>query len=161
MSVPGFYWLVEGALAGSGRPGGRRPDASPAALDSDLRWLADHNLRAIVSLTEEPLPGEALRRFGLTALHLPVRDLTAPAPWQFTQALEFIDHSQANGTGALVHCLMGQGRTGSILAAYLTRAGAGADEAIQRIRAICPGAIEAPEQERAIATFALRRDWIV
>lgn len=160
MSVSGFYWLYDGALAGSGRPGGRAPGVV-TALDDDLRWLADNNLRGILTLTEEPLPMEALHRFGLSALHLPVRDLTAPTPDQFDRALEFIDQTQASGTGALVHCLVGQGRTGTILAAYLTRAGLSPTDAIQRIRALRPGSIESSEQERAIIAFARRRDWII
>lgn len=160
MAVPGFYWLYHGTLAGSGRPGSHSP-AMASSLEEDLRWLADNNLRAILTLTEDALPAEVLRRFGLSAIHLPVRDLTAPAPDQFIRALEFIDQSQADGRGALVHCLRGQGRTGTILAAYLARAGLNATDAIQRIRAICPGAIGTPEQERAIATFVHRRDWII
>lgn len=160
MAVPGFFWLYQGILAGSGRPGGRSPSVL-STLEDDLRWLADNNLRAILTLTEEALPDESLRRFGFFSLHLPVRDLTAPAPEQFVRALEFIDHSQTSGTGTLVHCLMGQGRTGTILAAYLTRGGFSSVSAIQRVRELCPGAIGTPEQERAIATFAHRRDWII
>ncbi len=160
MAIPGFFWLFHGALAGSGRPGGRQSRVA-LALDDDLRWLAQNKLRSILTLTEEPLPEESLRRFGLSALHLPVRDLAAPAPDQFIRALEFIDQSRVNGDGVLVHCLVGQGRTGTILAAYLTRAGLPPLEAIQRIRALCPGAIGTPEQERAIEAFAHRRDWIV
>ncbi len=155
MAVSGFYWLYDGALAGSGRPG------VVSALDDDLRWLTDNNLRGILTLTEEPLPEEALRRFGLSALHLPVPDFTAPTPDQFDRALEFIDQTQSSGTGALVHCFAGQGRTGTILAAYLTRAGLSPMDAIQRIRALRPGSIESSEQKRAIVAFALRRDWIV
>lgn len=160
MAIPRFYWLYRGALAGSARPGGRTPGVA-STLYGDLRWLADNNLRAILTLTEEPLPDEAIRRFGLSALHLPVRDLTAPAPEQFARALEFIDQSQASGIGALVHCLEGQGRTGTILAAYLIRAGLSPAESIQRIRDLCPGSIGTLEQERAIAAFAHRRDWII
>lgn len=160
MAVPGFFWLYQGALAGSGRPGGRS-SSGLSTLEDDLRWLADNNLRAILTLTEEALPGEALRPFGFSSLHLPVRDLTAPTPEQLVRALEFIDHSQASGNGALVHCLMGQGRTGTVLAAYLTRAGYGSEDAIQRVRELCSGAIGTTEQERAIAAFARRRDWII
>jgi polymorphic toxin system DSP-PTPase phosphatase-like protein len=160
MAVPGFFWLYHGALAGSGRPGGRS-SAGLSTLEDDLRWLADNNLRAILTLTEEALPTEALRRFSFTSLHLPVRDFTAPTPEQFVRALEFIDHSQASGTGALVHCLMGQGRTGTILAAYLTRTGYSPGDAIQRVRELCPGAIGTSEQERAITAFARHRDWII
>ncbi len=132
-----------------------------AVLDDDLRWLADNDLRAILTLTEEPLPAEALRRFGLSSLHLPVRDLTAPTLSSSRARWSSLTRAQSNGIGALVHCLVGQGRTGTILAAYLVRAGSSPTDAIQRIRALRPGSIESSEQERAIAAFARRRDWII
>jgi atypical dual specificity phosphatase len=56
---------------------------------------------------------------------------------------------------------MGQGRTGTVLAAYLIRTGASAEEALARVRAACPGAVGTAEQERALAAYARRRDWIV
>jgi atypical dual specificity phosphatase len=76
------------------------------------------------------------------------------------RALEFIDEQHANGRAAAVHCLMGQGRTGTVLAAYLIRNGASPAEALRAVRAVCPGAVEAPSQEGALYAFAERRDWI-
>jgi protein-tyrosine phosphatase len=56
---------------------------------------------------------------------------------------------------------MGQGRTGTVLAAYLIRGGLGPAAAIDQIRRLCPGAIGVPEQERALAAFAARGDWLL
>jgi atypical dual specificity phosphatase len=92
---------------------------------------------------------------------LPVADLAPPAPQQFMQALEFIDPQRLLGRAVVVHCLMGQGRTGSVLAAHLNRHGLPAHEAVSEIRALCPGAIGTPEQERALLAFAARRDWLI
>ena len=36
-----------------------------------------------------------------------------------------------------------------------------AEEAIARVRAVCPGAICAPIQEDALRAFTQRKDWIV
>lgn len=169
-----FYWLVDGQLAGCGRPGwrGRAPGGKrhPAAehaaealdaLDDDLAWLRSQGIGAILSLTETALPAGAPERHGLAVLHLPVDDLTAPTPRQFEHALGFLDEQLARGSRVAVHCLMGQGRTGTVLAAYLIRAGRVPEDAIARLRAACPGAIGSPEQERALHAFALRRDWII
>ena len=181
MAIAGFYWLIEGALAGSSRPGsgGREdgryggrggwdaPDARAASgeqqarLDADLEWLRAQGVGAVLSLTETPLPAEALARHQLAALHLPVDDMTAPTPEQFDRALTFIDQQRVRGHSVVAHCKMGQGRTGAVLAAYLIRGGASADAAIRELRALCPGALSAPEQERALHAFAKRRDWIV
>jgi protein-tyrosine phosphatase len=56
---------------------------------------------------------------------------------------------------------MGQGRTGTVLAAYLIRDGASAEAAMRQLRACCPGALGSPAQERALEAYAQRRDWVL
>jgi atypical dual specificity phosphatase len=131
------------------------------ALDDDLRWLREQGIGAILSLTETPLPAEALLRYDLLALHLPIDDQTAPTQADLLDALDFIDQQQIAGRGVLVHCRIGEGRTGSILAAYLIRQGATPEQSLARLRAIRAGAISAPAQQEALAAFARRRDWII
>jgi atypical dual specificity phosphatase len=87
--------------------------------------------------------------------------MTPPTTGQLIHALEFIDEQHALGKAVVVHCLMGQGRMGTVLAAYLIRGGASATEALRTVREVCVGAVESPSQERALYTFAERRDWIV
>ncbi|MDP9470276.1 MAG: dual specificity protein phosphatase family protein [Chloroflexota bacterium] len=160
----GFYWLIEGALAGCSRPGYRHMVAGSsveAALDEDLGWLKRQGIEAVLSLTETPLVVGALERHGLAGLHLPVDDLTAPTPAQLAAALAFIDRHRALGQRVAVHCLVGQGRTGTVLAAYLIRGGLTPAEALRELRMVCPGAVENPVQERALEEFAVQRDWII
>lgn len=171
--LPRFYWLVDGVLAGCSRPGvleRRRSstemdpiDGTDAAqiLDRDLDWLCSQGIGAVLSLTETPLAADAVTRCGLDVLHLPIPDLHAPAPDQFMRALGFIDRQRAAGRAVAVHCLAGQGRTGTILAAYRVRNGATPDDALREIRTICPGAVESREQVQALHRFAARRDWII
>lgn len=168
--MQGFYWLIDGALAGCPRPGSRRGeradgDASEereaAALDEDLLWLRGRGIRALLSLTETPLEAHALARYDFATVHLPVDDLHAPTPAQLHYALAFIDRQQALGSPVAVHCLIGQGRTGTVLAAHRIRAGSTPDAAIAELRALSPGAISAAEQEAALRAFARRRNWIL
>jgi atypical dual specificity phosphatase len=168
--MQGFYWLIEGALAGCPRPGSRRGDRADerpseereaAALDGDLAWLRSRGIRAVLSLTERPLEAQALARHDFATLHLPVDDLHAPTPAQLHYALAFIDGQRALGNPVAVHCLIGQGRTGTVLAAHRIRAGCTPDAALAELRALSPGAISAPEQEAALRAFARRRDWIL
>lgn len=175
MAVQGFYWLIPGELAGCGRPGGpggvgmRRDDdggraggaESPQRVEDDLLWLKGQGITALLSLTEAPLEERLLDRHRFAWLHLPVDDMTAPAPLQLRRALGFIDWQRALGRGITVHCRMGQGRTGTILASHLIRDGLPAEEAIRRLRAMCPGALGSPSQERAVRDFARRRDWVL
>ena len=167
--MQGFYWLIEGRLAGCPRPGSRRdrphdttpPQEAEAALNEDLAWLRTRGIGAVLSLTETPLDLSALSRHRLEVLHLPVDDLHAPTPAQLHYALAFIDRQHALDRAVAVHCLMGQGRTGTVLAAHRIRAGSTPDAALAELRARSPGAIGSPEQETALRAFARHRDWIL
>lgn len=157
-----FYWLIPGVLAGCGLPGRAGRMHGPAdAVERDLAWLRAQGIAALLSLTGEPLDAALLEQCGMTVLHLPVPDMTPPAPEQLRQALAFIDLHRAHARPVAVHCLMGQGRTGTVLAAYLIREGKSPDEALAMVRAVCPGAVENRLQEQALAAFAARRDWLV
>ncbi|MGD1055137.1 MAG: protein tyrosine phosphatase, partial [Nitrososphaerales archaeon] len=46
----GFVWVEKGKLAGSGYPASR----------SQLEWLRNQGIKAILTLTEDPLPGQWL-----------------------------------------------------------------------------------------------------
>jgi atypical dual specificity phosphatase len=157
MALQGFYWLERGVLAGCARPGGRGGEAVAA----DLAELRERGIGAVLSLTESPLDEVAVEGAGMAYLHVPVDDLQPPEPEQLEQALAFIDGQRARGRAVAAHCLMGQGRTGTVLAAYLIRAGRTPEEALRELRAVCPGAVSAPVQQRALEAFARRRDWIV
>ena len=151
-----FYWVIDNALAGCSRPGARG-----SSVDRDLTTLRGYGVGALLSLTETPLPRGALERHGLLGLHLPVDDFHAPTPVQMLDALAFLDNARATGIPIAVHCLAGQGRTGTVLAAYLIRGGLSAEQAIAEVRAICPGAIEASPQTAALTGWAAERPWMV
>ena len=137
-----FYWVIDNVLAGCSRPGaGRDGD-----IDRDLAVLRGYGIGALLTLTETPLPSGALERHGIAGL---------------LDALAFLDDARATGTAVAVHCLAGQGRTGTVLAAYLIRGGLYSEQAIAAVRATCPGAIEASPQTTALAGWAAERPWLI
>ena len=151
-----FYWIIDNVMAGCSRPG-----AGGGNVDRDLETLRGHGIGALLTLTETALPPGALDRHGLRGLHLPVDDFHAPTTGQMLKALAFLDDARAAGTPVAVHCLAGQGRTGTVLAAYLIRGGLTAEQAIAEVRGVCPGAIEATPQTAALAAWAAERPWFV
>lgn len=143
LMLPNFSWVIRDRLAGSARP--LLPDAIEA--------FSRRGVAAIVSLTEEPLPAEPVRRAGLECAHVPVVDFTAPSLEQIEEAIAAIDGFLEQGRPVAVHCAGGMGRTGTILACYLVRQGMSAADAIDSIRAQRPHSIETPEQESAVAMY--------
>ena len=139
-----FSYVIPGKLAGSARPG------NGGDLADDLRRLARRRIRAVVSLTENPLDRGLLDRFGFRSLHVPVLDFTAPALEQVERFLHFVDASLKEDLPVLVHCGAGLGRTGTMLACYLVHAGMAPGEAIETVRRARPGSIETREQEECV-----------
>ncbi len=126
-------------------------------LDVDLAFLHQQGVRVLVSVTEGPLPPERVAAFGITPLHIPVVDRTAPTQGQLEDFIARASAAIANGEAVGVHCLGGKGRTGTFLAAYEVHQGANLTDAIARIRKLRPDSIETAEQEDAVRIFARRR----
>jgi atypical dual specificity phosphatase len=151
--------LIEGVVAGSAVPGRLFiPSVGHTShprekLENDLRFLGERGIRAILSLTEQPLDTETVRSFGFDYLHIPVFDMSAPRMDDVERAMAFIERAKDYARPVLIHCTIGRGRTGTMLACYLVRKGFGAREAIQEVRAKRPGSIETPDQELAVQEY--------
>lgn len=146
--LPNFSWVVPGQVAGSARP----------MSDDALAVLAQHGVRALVTLTETPVAEESLLRTNLASVHVPVADFTAPTLAQVEEAVAAIDDFRARDLPVVVHCAAGIGRTGTVLACYLVSLGADPSAAIDQIREQRPGSIETPEQEAVVREYARQRD---
>ena len=141
--LPNFSWLEEDKLAAMSYP--ESEDAFT------LLWKM--GIRALINLTEEPLPGEFLRKVGILAEHIPVVDFMAPTLKQVEQALGKIHFYLGKNMPVAVHCIAGLGRTGTVLACYLVGEGESAGEAITLIRRLRPGSIETLDQETVIYEY--------
>ncbi|MCD4733489.1 dual specificity protein phosphatase family protein [bacterium] len=84
-------------------------------------------------------------------------DFRAPSQEIIEHSITLIDEARAAGDGILVHCYMGIGRTGTVVAAYLTTQGLTGIEAIDRVRELRPGSVEVSEQEDAVVTYWANR----
>ncbi|KAM9368311.1 dual specificity protein phosphatase 23 isoform 1-T2 [Phaethornis superciliosus] len=140
---PNFSWVSEGRLAGLAMP--REP--------GHYRFLLAQGVRHLVSLTERPPPHHGCCP-GVQLHRLRVPDFTPPTPEQIQTFLQLVEEANARGEAVAVHCMLGHGRTGTMLACYLVKEQkmSGGD-AIQEIRRLRPGSIETREQEEAVIQF--------
>ncbi len=140
-----FGWFDE-KVAASGRPVNR----------SQLRYIASRGIKAVISLTEDPIPLESVRGLGLEIYHIPMRNHEMPDEETLERAAKLVAALTSSGKKVLVHCAAGRGRTGTVLAAYLIlKDGLSADEAIAKVRSMRPGSIERV-QERGLKEWARR-----
>src|SRR5258708_2099205 len=141
--LPNFGWLFENKLAAM---------AYPESEDT-FTLLYRMGIRALLNLTETPLPYEAPNTIGMLTRHIPVADFTSPTLHQVQEAVDMISSCLDRHLPVVVHCLAGLGRTGTILACYLVRMEMPANNAIIVIREWRPGSIEGPEQEAVVHEY--------
>ncbi|MDB6034833.1 MAG: dual specificity protein phosphatase [Verrucomicrobiales bacterium] len=123
------------------------------AYDDDLPYLHDSGIRAVVSLLNLPADQKIYEDAGFSYLCLPVPDGFPPTLEQTQRLVRFLDEQQQQGRAAAVHCAAGRGRTGTMLAAYLISQKVNWLEAISRVRASEPGAIETQRQMDFLQDF--------
>jgi atypical dual specificity phosphatase len=140
-------WIDEGRLLACAYP--RRRVA--------LAGLAERGVQVIVNLHERTHGPTRLAPHGITEIHLPVRDFTAPSPEVLERGVAEIEQALAAGKAVAVHCGGGLGRTGTLLACYLVSQGMSTVDAIARVRRLRPGSIETREQVNAILAYGQRR----
>ncbi|MCT7373853.1 hypothetical protein [Chelativorans salis] len=126
-------------------------------LASDVFTIAAWRAEIVVSMTEEAEMKE-YGAHGLGALladaaidwaHLPIRDYGGPSgiaeeawPALAARLHDILDR----GGGVVLHCKGGQGRSGMVALRLLVERGEPVEEALARLRAIRPGAVEGRAQ---------------
>jgi ADP-ribosyl-[dinitrogen reductase] hydrolase len=120
-------------------------------LEMDIGAIKKWGAEAVVTLMEQkefpllqvPGLGEAVERAGLQWHHLPIPDVSIPGEL-FENLWVYSGHRRHK---VLIHCRGGLGRSGMIAARLLVEMGEKPADAIARVRAARPGAIETSKQE--------------
>jgi hypothetical protein len=121
--------------------------------DTDWQALHDRGLGLVVRLhpgdyDPAPLGVRVVARTDLYGGALPDDpDAERERVWE---AARVAAHAVGNGTGVVVHCVGGTGRTGTVVACALRLLGRAADEAVATVQAQRPRWPESPWQEQLV-----------
>lgn len=160
-----FVEVPSGRLGMTFAPGKVQADALSGAwardLEVDVARLHDvYGCQMLISVLEshelQSLSiaelASVLGRRGIRWLHVPVVDGGVPSDVStWTAALRRTQAALRDGQTVVVHCKGGLGRTGTFVASLLATSGVPEEEAVARVRAVRPGAIENARQEAFVA----------
>jgi atypical dual specificity phosphatase len=134
------------------------PDVLGACIypqsDLELAELAGLGVTLIINMHERAHSEIALERHNIRQLHLAVPDMAAPAPDQLELGVSTIEAALTDGGKVVVHCAVGLGRTGTLLACVYVKRGLSVDDAIAHVRRLRPGSVESEAQVQAVHAFA-------
>lgn len=159
----------EGRLGLTLCPGKKDPEYGwDRDLQEDLRVIRNWGASLIISLIEPhefrllqvPEFGDSATQFGMSWIHLPIRDVDIPddrfeSGWSAVRPE--IHHRIGTGERILIHCRGGLGRTGLVAARILVERGCLPRDAVHRVRAVRPGAIETLAQEQYVLALLDQR----
>jgi len=136
-------------------------------LKDDLQVIRNWGASTVISLIElhefnllqVPAISENTIRMGMYWIHLPIRDVDVPDE-RFEHRWQAVGpeiHQRLDaGERILIHCRGGLGRTGLVAARMLVERGCASRDAVHRVRAVRPRAIETQDQEQYVLALQIQ-----
>jgi hypothetical protein len=135
------YWVAPGRIMAGAHPG----FAGESVLPQTIRALLAHGIECFLDLTEagESVDYESVltserERTGrqLEYSRRSIPDMSVPSLEVMNEVLNWIDVVSGADRGLYVHCLVGLGRTGTVVGCHLVRHGLTGVEALERLDAL-------------------------
>lgn len=153
------FTIASLALAGGGRIGICRLPGREGDLAGDMAVIRAWKPALVLSMTETAEMQEfgaatlaaELARASIAWRHFPIVDYGGPDATrqaQWPQLSLELHRRLETGEGILLHCRGGQGRSGMVALKLLVERGEQPDQALARIRAVRPGAVETDGQRQ-------------
>ena len=129
-----------------------------ASARPSLQMVIRKKISTVIDLTSDGEPRrtrEAYKENQIKYIHSPIRNGSPPTCHQMNQLEREIRNCIGRGD-CLAHCCAGHGRTGTVIAAYLTSVGRvkDGDSAIRYVRSKRRKSVETDSQERFVRQYA-------
>ncbi|MEW5819079.1 MAG: dual specificity protein phosphatase family protein [Cyanobacteriota bacterium] len=140
-----LYDVISNKLYGSGLPSNDNEYSRWDDFDSVVSLTEPFRLRYLENVNYE-------KKFNV--LKSPIDDFDAPSYEQGHDICDWIHKELEQGKKVVIHCFIGRGRTGTLLACYLIKyCDYSPDEAIKAVRKKNPEAIETRPQVNFVKNF--------
>jgi protein tyrosine/serine phosphatase len=140
------YWVIAKRFRAGEYPGAVQEEEARRKI----RWLLDQDLDFFMDLTEDGeynikpyarlLHDEATKAHR-SVLHkrLSIPDFSTTSQEGMVEILDIIDTALSAGRNVYLHCLGGQGRTGTVVGCYLVRHGISSDQVLGKVQELRQG----------------------
>jgi len=137
-----FSWLRVNSIAGCACP----------SSEMELRALVGMGIKYLVTLSTDSPPPQCIHAVrGLNWVTIPIKNFKGASMTNIKEFKKICDKARSESTSICVHCRMGRGRTGTMLAAYLMfYESLSRKEAVATVRGLRPGSIETRDQEKCL-----------
>lgn len=115
-----FQWVLPGVLARSAQPNYKGKDAPHEIGFLQADFLKKKGITCVISSNEYELPDHSkklLGSHGIAYFHFRIKDYTAASDKELMTVADIIEANRKRGA-TLVHCGFGEGRTGTMVAAW-------------------------------------------
>ncbi|KAJ8963295.1 hypothetical protein NQ318_018763 [Aromia moschata] len=137
-----FTWVEDKKLAAFAWP----------QTKGNLEFLWEEGIRHIITLCPEKVPPLANSKFEWT--FIPITECHAPTIEDIFKFIRVVQMCRKYNKPLGVHCRMGLGRTGVMVAVYLMYFhGMDSKQALSNLRYVRPGSVDSPAQEECILSY--------